>query len=335
MAEATVVNSGPQRPEHDYLSAVVAYVYADCPQCDFVLVRKWESNGVKYCTLADGKARPFHVKAKKFPVCAHGAIGDVFRFKYLLEKDVNATSNVDRAKIRPLTAEKSERAQWALLPATYGFVEYVNLEKNVAHIVTCDSTQLYYKLDDIRLSRGDFAEFHTYPDYLPTGIQTRITGLSSCTKAQALTHFPCKTGVVDDVNHTKSLFHLSFIGNLPGVAIHFGETDERPQIGDFMTYTYCIRKSADGKTHPLMLDVRPAADAVPGLQKTVFGNLRIIHAQQEDGQTTIRCGFVEDCYVHRRRLEKHGITVGCPVSAKAVRGSDGQWKVYFIEPHNV
>lgn len=335
LAEATVVNSGPQRPEHDYLSAAVAYVYADCPQCDFVLVRKWESNGVKYCTLADGKARPFHVKAKKFPVCARGAIGDVFRFRYLLEENANATSYADRVKIRPLMAEKSERAQWALLPATYGFVEYINTEKNVAHIATCDSTQLYYKLDDMRLSQGDFAVFHTYPDYSPTGIQTRITGLSSCTKAQALTHFPNKTGVVDDVNHTKSLFHLSFIGKLTGVAIHFGETDERPQIGDFMTYTYCVRKGKDGKTHPVMLDVHPAADAVPGLQKTMFGNLRIVHARQEDGPATIRCGFIEDCYVHRRLLAEHGITADCPVSAKAVRGSDGQWKVYFIELHNV
>ena len=67
----------------------------------------------------------------------------------------------------------------------------------------------------------------------------------------------------------------------------------------------------------------------------MFGNLRIVHARQEDGPATIRCGFIEDCYVHRRLLAEHGITADCPVSAKAVRGSDGQWKVYFIELHNV
>lgn len=331
LAETTAVNSGPQRPEQSYLSAAVNFVYADYPQRDFVLVRKWESGGVKYCTLTNGKAKPFQVTAKKFPVCAQGVIGDVFRFRYQLEKNANATSNADRVKIRPLTAEKSDLAQWALLPATYGFVEYVNTEKGVAHIVTCNSTQLYHKLDAVQLSRGDFTVFHTYPDDSPTGIRTRITGLSSCTKAQALPHFPCKTGVVDDVNYAKSLFHLSFIGKLPGVAIHFGETDERPQIGDFMTYTYRIHKGKDGKTHPVMLDVRPAADAVPGPQKSVFGNLRIIYTQQEDGSATIKCGIIEDCYVHRRLLETHGITTDCPASAKAVRNSDGLWEVYFIE----
>lgn len=335
-AKASTGVSAQSMPEQDYMSAAVDFVYADYSQRDFVLVRKWESKGVEYCTLTNGKAKPFSVKAKKFPACAQGKIGDVFRFRYALEENANATSNYDRVKFRPLAAEKSDQAQWALLPAIYGFIEYVNTEKKVAHIVTADSIQLYYKTDAISLSKGDFVVFHTYPDSgSQADKQTRITGLSRCEKEQALPHFPCKTGVVDDVNHAKSLFHLAFIGNLSGASIRFSETEERPHIGDFMQYTYCMRKNKDGKSYPVTLDIRHTTDTVPGLQKTLFNNLRVIYTQEEDGTSVIKCGFIEDCYVHRKLLEEHGITADCPVSAKVVRRSDGRWEVYFIEPHEI
>ena len=70
------------------------------------------------------------------------------------------------------------------------------------------------------------------------------------------------------------------------------------------------------------------------MTKTVTGRLQLKYRDDGYDENEIRVpdfAFVQDYYVQRRLLKKHGIVNDCDVVAKLVLGGDDKWKIYDLE----
>ena len=68
-----------------------------------------------------------------------------------------------------------------------------------------------------------------------------------CNSDEALQFMPNRIVVVDDVNTSKKLFHIVLGPGKVSDVVRFDQTGIRPNIGDFLRISYCIKKNKEGK----------------------------------------------------------------------------------------
>lgn len=318
------------------------FVYANYKWHDYVLTEKWSHDGKEYYNFFDGVDLSFSVKSNRYKALKKAKIGTVYRFRcHVAETELNATSSMPWTRrtvmvktVIPLALASSDREPWSLLPIKYGVVDYINREKNVLHILTQESKQVFcsYKKSDIQTD--SFVKFREYESRRKEDVITHIVDVHICAMDEALAKMKSRIVVVDDVNVKKRLFHVVLGKNLISDIVRFEQTDIRPNIGDFLRITYCVKKNKEGKKHIKFLHIKKSEEKCDGLIDTIEGHLSVKNKEdpwEDDDRREPDFAFVKDFYVHRDILRKYGIKEDCEVIAKIVLCGDNKWKVYAIE----
>lgn len=320
------------------IRAAEDFVYADYKWHEYVLIDKWEHEGKEQCKFYDGQT----IKSKKFRALKRSKVGNVYCFRCHITEEIDPSWNKslrlrDTKTIKivtPLVISLSNKEQWSLLPVKYGIVDYINKEKKVLHILTQDSKQVFctYKKNDI--ITDTFVQFREFEDKRKDEIKTCIVDVKICPREDAISHMDSRVVVVDDVNEQKQLFHVVLGPGLVSDTVRFNQTDIRPNIGDFLRITYCIKKNKEGKQHIKFLEIVRSDVECKGVSGTVVGHLSVKYKDYQwvdEYSCEPDFAFVKDFYVHRSILRKYGIKNDCDVVAKVVLGGDNKWKVYALE----
>lgn len=316
-----------------YIPFAENFAYADFNWTEVVLVDKWKDDkGKERLSFTDGKTIEFAIGKNRFELLKQSELGQIFKFKLHkqeIKKEVEnrlsifGKKNDVEYKFIPLIAEKSEKENWSILQIEYGFVEYVNTEKQILHIISNTSNELFQKYDKEFLKKGDYVSFRQYSKTIKDEKRIIPIQITMCDKPTAIRNFKNRIVVVDDVNDSKKLFHFVLgKGLLTGIAF-FSDTEIRPEVGEFLKVYFSVKKDKTGKKKLVPMLFEKTDETDKALQKTISGELEI-----KDGGFA----FVDDCYVSKKTLEQFYIVNDCFVSAKAVYTGEGdKWKVYEIE----
>jgi hypothetical protein len=309
------------------------FAYADFDWTEVILADKWKDDkGKERLTFTDGKTIEFAISKNRFEVLKQSELGQILKFKLHkqeIKKEVEAKfawgekTVVTEQKYIPLLAEKSEKENWSILQIEYGFVEYVNTDKQVLHIISNTSKELFQKYDKDNFKKGDYVSFRQYSKIIKGEKRIMPIQITKCDEQTAVHNFKNRVVVVDDVNESKKLFHFVLgKGLLAGIAF-FSETEIRPKVGDFLKVYYVVKKDKTGKKNLVPILFENTDDTNIALQKSISGKLEI----KEGG-----FAFIDNYYVSKVILKQFDIVYDCFVSAKAVYTGEGdKWKVYEIQ----
>ncbi|MGY6520498.1 MAG: DUF7017 domain-containing protein [Mongoliitalea sp.] len=316
-----------------YISFAENFAYANFDWTELVLVdKRKDDKGRERLTFTDGKSIDFTINKSRFEVLKHCELGDILKFKLHkqeVKKEVKNKLSIFRKKLKieykhfPLIAEKSKKEKWSILQTEYGFIDYVNNEKQILHIISNTSNELFQKYDKDIFEKGDYISFHQYSKTIKDEKRLLPIQITKCDKQTAIQNFKNRIVVVDDVNYSKKLFHFVLgKGLLTGIGF-FSDTEIRPKVGDFLKVYFVVKKDKTGKKKLIPLIFERTDETNKDLQKTITGDLEI-----KDGGFA----FINNCYVSIKTLYQYNIDNDCYVSAKAVYTGDGdKWKVYEIE----
>lgn len=331
--------------------------YHDIDWIEFVLVDKWknEDNKEKIAFVNSDSSIEFAIGVNRFPVLRKIKTGQVCKFKLHkreIKKEVDNQYSwqpkniITENKYIPLIVEQSKKEDWSILPTKYGYVEYVNQEKRILHIVGDESDELFYKYDKEFLKKGDFVFFRHYSKTIKNEKKLFPIGIEKCERELAIGKFKNRVVAVDDVNESKKLFHYVLGKRLLTGIVFFDDTDIRPVVGEFLKVYYYVKKNKDGKKKIVTLSVEKTEEQNTELVKTVSGLLKLKYKggfdvdMYEDWKdenwgnkkNIADFAFIGDFYVSINILQQYNITEDCVVTAKAVYTGDGdKWKVYDID----
>ena len=330
----------PYADLNSYMNNAEDYVYGEFEWTDFVITNKWTSEDVERCCLYDGKETHLNIKTKKFPMLKNAEVGDIIQFRCnVIEEEQPNTSyspwmnhTIKVKRIVPLVARKTEKEAWSILPMKHGVIDYINENKQILHIITQSSKQVFYEYNKKSLPVNSFVKFREYEEKRKDEIRTCVANVEPCSSDEALQHMPKRVVVVDDVNYEKNLFHVVLGPGKISDVVRFDQTEIRPAIGDFLHIIYCIKKNKEGKKRIKFLDIQTSEIGCKDVKGTISGRLELKY-RDEYSHSDVKpdFAFIKDFYVHRKLLEKYNITNNCDVIAKIVLGGDDKWKVYDLE----
>lgn len=315
-----------------YIPFAENFAYADFDWTELVLVDQWkDEQGKQRLVFSDGKTIEFTINKNRFEVLKQSELGQIFKFKLHkqeLKKDLEnklflfGKKDLTEYKHIPLIIEKSEKENWSILQTMFGFVEYINTEKQILHIISNNCNEVFQRYDKEIFKKGDYISFRQYTKTIRDEKRIFPIQITKCDKVIAIQNFKSRIVVVDDVNESKKLFHFVLGKGLITGITFFSDTEIRPKVGDFLKVYYSVKKDKKGKKKlvPMLIETTDETDKT--LQKTVIGQLEI-----KDGGFA----FIEDCYVSKKTLDQFNINFDCFVSAQAVYTGEGdKWKVYEI-----
>lgn len=318
---------------HIYISIAENFVYADIDWAEVVLIDKWKDDkGKERLTFTDGKTIDFAIGKFRFEVFKQTELGQIFKFKLHkqeIKKEVEAKyawvgkTIVTEYKYIPLIAEKSKKDNWSIFEVKFGFVEFVNTEKQIVHIISNDNKEVFQKYDKEIFQKGEYVSFRQYSKVIKDQKRIIPIQIAKCDKQIAVQNFKSRIVIVDDVNEVKQLFHYVLgKGLLSGIA-YFSDIEIRPKIGDFLKVNFLVKKDKLGKKKLVPLSFEETIETDIALQKNISGELEI-----KDGGFA----FVENCYISKKTLEYYNIVNNCKVEAKALYAGEGdKWKVYELK----
>jgi hypothetical protein len=325
-----------------YIQRAEDFVYSDFAWIDFVLTDKWSHNNIERCNFYNSDRLSFSVKAKKFfRLLRKAKAGNIYKFRCKIETISEPKPNthywedhtITKQIVTPLVISASDKSPWSILPIKYGIIDYINTEKNILHILTQESKQVFCANNLSGATTDMFVKFREYEEKRKDDTQTCIKCVSLCSRNEALPNMQHRIVVVDDVNEKKQLFHIVLGRGMLSDIIRFNQTHVRPNVGDFLDITYYTKKNKDGKMRIKILDVNITDQICENVTKIVSGNLSIRYKDYQPKNFGPSCpdyAFIEDYYVHRSILWKYDITDDCYVEAKLVLGGDNKWKVYDL-----
>src|SRR5690606_8207484 len=129
-----------------------------------------------------------------------------------------------------------------VLKQTYAIVDYINVEKNILHILTKGNNEVFIKKEDEDLQRGDFVSAKFYYTKIKDEQRLFLVDMTKVSPEAALPKFNTYTAVVDDVNPTKNLFHFVINSKLQGI-VYFDNVTTVPDLGDLLAVTVIHKKS--------------------------------------------------------------------------------------------
>jgi hypothetical protein len=209
--------------------------------------------------------------------------------------------------------------------------EYLNVEKEILHIVTQDSKRVFHTFKEKwgSISKSDFVTFREYSVRLNDEKKVSIVNVEKVDKDVALSKFNSRVVVVDDINEQKKLFHFTLgQGNIGGV-VFFSDTNLRPEVGQCLKVKYCITKDKKGEKKIIVLHMEETDEVNPNALKTIQGYLKLKY-KDDSWDENADFAFIGDHYVHRSVLRKYNITSDCNVTADVVYAGQGKWKVINI-----
>ena len=323
-----------------YATIAEEYAFSEIEAKEVTLVDRWEKDGKTYCTLTNGVDVIFQVNVKRFPFLTNAIFGSVFRVKCHVDKEEKQIqtscfswnkTKVTEAKYIPLCMHKSETRLWMGLPQKFGYVEYLNEEKKILHIVTQDSQQIFQAFKEKwgTISKGDFVSFREYTIIKKNENKVVIANVEKVNKETALPNFNSGIVVVDDINIQKKLFHYTFGQGKIGGIVFFNDTDLRPEVGQCLKIFYCVTKDRKGEKRPIVLNVEETAEINTSAIKTIQGHLELKY-KNGSWDDSPDFAFIGDYYVHHSVLCEYNITKDCYVTADVIYAGQGKWKVIKI-----
>ena len=306
------------------MSDAMDYVYSDCIKEKFVVVDRYMA-GDKYRVVLANNQHSVSVSPKRFGLDAHIKNGTVVE-AYIYEQPTDE-------KIVDIEVAGDDR--WSILPDLYGYVDHVNEAKQIAHICspygahTPDAKKLIFFDKQKKLKAGDFVMLQTYVQKDKNeDLVLKAAHVRPCDKAKALTHFWRETVAVDDVNEKKGVFHVVMNKLGAGCVVRFQNTNMRPQVGDFLSLTYCKYRGADMEYRFVAVEANATQEVNENLVKTFSGTVSF-KQRKADGAYY---AFVDHAYVSAALIDKHNLGPETTMWLKvhAVASDNGKWKAYEI-----
>lgn len=325
---------------HKYASLAEDFVFSDIEAKEVTLVDKWEVDGKIRCNLTNGIDLSFQVNVKRFPFLIKAELGSIFSVKCYEKKEekqiqskLNAWINTRMTEVKciPLCMQKVDKGLWTVLPQKFGFVEYLNEDKKILHIITQDSVLAFqtYKEKWGTISKGDFISFREYTVLKKDEKKAIIANVEKADKECALPNFSSGIIVIDDINKQKNLLHYTFgQGNIGGV-ISLNSITFCPEIGQCLKISYCITNNKQGEKKAIVLHIKETNEVNQHAKKTIQGHL-VLKYRDASRAGFPDFGFIGDYYVHRSLLIKYNITTDCNVTADVIYAGQGKWKVIKI-----
>lgn len=323
-----------------YATIAEEYAFSEIETKEVTLVDRWEKDGKIYCTFTNGVDVTFQVSAKRFPSLMKAMFGSVFNVKCHIDKEEKQfqsplyswnKARIAEAKYIPLCMHRIEAKLWIGLPKKFGYVEYLNEEKKILHIVTQNSEQAFQTFKEKwgSVSKGDFVSFREYAIIKKDEKKVVIANILKENKETALPNFSSAIVVVDDINKQKNLFHYTFGQGKIGGVVFFNDTVLRPNVGQCLKIFYCVTKDRKGEKKSTILHMEETTEMNPNAIKTIQGRLELKYKNDSwDGSPDF--AFIGDYYVHRSVLCEYNITTDCNVTADVIYAGQGKWKVIKI-----
>lgn len=292
------------------------FVYKDLPWEYFVLADSWKTEDNKsFVMLTDGKGYSIKAKRHSHKMLIDAHIGQTFCVK--IEHETN----------KLLLIESSSSEDWSVLPEAYAYVEYVNIEKNVAHSITADNKAVYFHFDSTKpICKNSFVKVRYFEkERRDKDIKLKVVSWIICKKEEALPSFRNKVVVVDDVNTSKNLFHFILGRGLIGGIVRYSETELRPKIGDFIKVYYCVTNDKSGKKIVQIINVEATEEEAEGMIFTTTGFVEVKY--DRNGH---QFGFINNYYVPEELI--HDSACKGRVEARVLNIQAGKEKVFEIKP---
>lgn len=266
------------------------------------------SGDVFSCRLSEKEENPEFIAFNRFK-----SVKDKIQFT----KDYNV-----------ITAKKLDKSFKDNIKVDYAFVDYINQEKKVTHVVNTKSDLLFIR-NETRFKPNSTIKLYAIPEII---LESRtkaerkyeIVDYIQCDKEEAILNFPRILGVVDHVNNERSLFHFVLGKGVSGI-IKFSDTDIRPNVGESLYVTRYKTRNKENKIHVEVLKIEKTNDESK-LINTITGNLTI-----RDGNSF---GFIGDYYISPDLLKKYNLDEHYDYNksnAQARIVFDGEkWKVFDL-----
>jgi hypothetical protein len=342
-------SSGKDVKEYICIAEDLAYSAFDWQL--FVVASTWMLKGNEMIEFSDGNELSFSIRSTRMgkPKVKQG---DVWEFK------INETGKSDdhpigswesrsilrrggmmrsekKIECSPLIWRRTEHEPWSCLEEISCYVDYLNMERNVLHLIGENNKQIFLSNDGINLDKGHFVKGKLLKKVIRKEdgtVQTKrdLFNAQKIEKEMALLSFRETVAVIDHVNQKKELFHYVINSHLGGV-IRFSECDIKPTEGDLLLVKYVSHKSSKtNKHHVAILDMQLAPEGTENqeLVKKLEGYLEVTY--KSHGNDYPDFGFVNDIYVPGYQLENAGIMDNKNIKATAVFTGE-KWKVVQIE----
>lgn len=316
---------------HNYVLLADEFVYSDIESIEVTFVSSWkDDNGKTRCLFTDGDKISFHISANRFASIYKADLGQIFKVK-CHEKRV-----YKELKYIPLIMIPIQKELWTSLPKKYGYIEYVNEEKKIFHIITQNHNQGYYICNDTNfrnIAKGDFVFYREYFIKRKDKLEVGFANISKVDREVALSYFPTHIVVVDSVNKQKELIHYVVSPKLVDGIIYFNETNVRPNIGDCLKLTYCVKVDRKGNRRRVNLHIEESDEINNDAMKRIKGQLVLKYKDSDlDENEGIEpdFAFIGDYYVHKSILKQYNIVLNCYVEADVVCIKENKWKVVKI-----
>lgn len=330
-----------------YILFAENFAYADIEWKEFVLVDKWnDDKGKERLNFTDGKTIEFAISKNRFEVLRQLELGQIFKFKLHkqeIKKEVENTYSwmnkkiVIEYKYIPLVAEKTEKKHWEILEDTLAIVDYINKEKNIIHAITTENKEVFFPQIKPELQIGDFVTAKSYIKKVKDEDRVDLRSIQKVSKDAVISNFPTEIAVVDGVNQQKQLFHFVISSKLQGI-IKYADTDLRPKEGSFIKISFVTKIGKDKKPRVKVLNIESTEEINIKLKKEIVGLLEVKYKYFEndkdfcdfDGNIKPDFAFIDNYYIPKYLLEKHGIVQNCDVTAKVIFTGE-KWKVMELQ----
>lgn len=345
-----------------YIPFADEYAYSSIPYTELLLIDDWkDDDGKKHMKFTDNDNIEIVLNPKRFPSLKKYHKGQIWQIKLYKEEPapqpprpflfLRTPQPVEPPKFTPLLVSPSDKADWSILPETFGVIDHVNKEKKVYHLISQDSKQIFEPFETQTFEKGDFVKFKMYKKSAKDEIRYYAQNIEPCSKELGISKFPSRIIAVDGVNDAKKLIHYVIGPGLIDGIIHFDQTDVKPKVGDCLKIIYYERQKKDSKNPNKQIKVREILNIEPTDQtndeaiKAISGKLELkwkngydpddVFDDDDDDShrpkvTSAKFAFVGDYYVHRSILLKYHITSDCNVTGRAIYTGDGKWKVFEL-----
>lgn len=335
-----------------YILLAENFAYADIEWKEFVLIDKWnDDKGKERLNFTDGKKDSFIVRRNRFDSLKNAEQGAVFKFKIYkkMRLDIEEIRNM-REKLPysiekiiiesrdiPLMVEKSDKNNWEILEDTFAVVDYINTDKNIIHAITTENKEVFFPQIKPELQIGDFVTAKSYIKKVKDEDRVDLKNIQKVDKETIISNFPTEIAIVDGVNQQKQLFHFVISSKLQGI-IKYADTDVRPKEGSFIKLSFVTKIGKDKKPRVKVLNIESTEEINIKLKKEIVGLLEVKYKYFEndkdfcdfDGNIKPDFAFINNYYIPKYLLEKHGIVQNCDVTAKVIFTGE-KWKVMELQ----
>ena len=243
---------------------------------------------------------------KKARLCASNGVSVAMNLDTLrkrIQQDITIGMCVDAKLVsnengyRCVLCRASESKISDVFKKVVGYIDYHNTEKK-CYTILGNNFRQYIIYSSLELESKSYCICYEIPEVEHDSTKPyKAIFFQTIDPITAISEFPFRTAVVDNVNEEKQLFHCVF-GRGLDIVVHNNETLLRPSVGDYVDIKYVL-SIREGKRKRKMIGIRAASDSKLELRKQgIQGTIRLNTNMY--GEVF---GFVGDYYVPARLIE--------------------------------